>query len=171
MVQRNLIRLVLPFLLCMTIAATASAQYGGGGSMGSTGTTSGYSNGGYSSHTGLAIGVAAAAAGAVGLIYYLHHKHAQAKNSTGYRQTTTSSLAGCTAATEGGLVLVDQKEKRTYSLVGASPTLSAGERIEMTGQKSIDPSGNRIFRVQSLVANEGSCKPDSGLTTAELLRH
>ncbi len=170
MVQRISVRLVLPFLLCMTIASTASAQYGGGSSMGSSSTTSGYSNGGYGSHTGVAIGVAAAAAGAVGLIYYLHHKHAQAKNSTGYRQTTRSSLVGCTAASNGGMVLADQKDKRADSLLGASPALSAGAGVEITGRKSLDPSGNRVFRVQNLLTDVGPCKPDSGLTTAELVR-
>lgn len=67
-------------LLCLAVCATASAQYGGGGTgssggSGTSGTGGTGSTGGYSSGSGKAIGigVGVAAAAAVGIALLVHH--------------------------------------------------------------------------------------------------
>jgi hypothetical protein len=154
--SHSLGRLAQSIVLGAAVSATAFAQYGGGG-MGGTGSgagTGGYTppKGGYSSGTAIGIGVAAAAAVA-GTVLYVRHRHHAAQPS--------ASLVGCTQSAQNGFTVTSEKDHQTYSLVSDSADLKAGERVEFSGRKAKDDSGNWTFHVQNIVKDYGTCSQDS----------
>jgi hypothetical protein len=127
--------------LSLALAATAFAQYGGGGT---TSTSGGYTpKGGYSTGTDVAIGAAAAAS--VGAAYLLlRHR---------------GTVVGCVEPSASGTKLLDEKDKNTYALVASkNVVLAPGERVSLKGKKSKDESGKPIFEAQRIVKDYGSCK-------------
>ncbi len=147
-----LVRLAQCIVLCAAISATAFAQYGGGGT-GATGSgagTAGYTlpKGGYSSGAAIGIGVGVAAAVA-GIVLYARHRHHAAQPH--------ASLVGWTQSAHDGFTLTNEKDHQTYSLVADNAVLKAGERVELSGQKSKDASGSRTFHVQNIMENYGAC--------------
>jgi len=128
--------------LSLALASSAFAQYGGGGT---TGTSGGYTppKGGYSAGTGIAIGAAAAAS--VGAAYLLLRHH--------------GTVVGCVEPSSSGTKLLDEKDKNTYALVASKDVvLAPGERVSLKGRKSKDDSGKPIFEAQRIVKDYGSCK-------------
>ncbi len=138
-------RTFLLLLLCLFLPAIAFAQapYGGTGTSG-TG-TGGTSTGSYGS--GAAIGIGVGAAAAVGIAILALHGHA--------------SMVGCVQSASEGNALVDEKDKRSYSLAGSSMSLKPGQRVEVKGKKTKDSSGNRVFQVQKVARIYGSCNGES----------
>ncbi|HLY59179.1 MAG TPA: hypothetical protein VKV95_00285 [Terriglobia bacterium] len=121
--------------------------------MGATGSgagTTGYTppKSGYSSGAAIGIGVGAAAAVA-GIVLYVHHRH--------HAAPPHASLVGCTQSAHYGFTLTNEKDHQTYSLVTDDPDLKAGEQVELSGQKSKDVLGSRIFNVQNIMENYGTC--------------
>ena len=160
MIPDNLLRLALGISLIMAVSISAFAQCTyppctGSGNMTSTGSPP---SGGYSSGTGIAIGVAAAAGVGI-LIYALHHRGAS---------PTQASLVGCTQAGAGGeaATLLNEKDKEAYTLVAGSTDLKPGERVELTGKKTQDGSGKRTFQVQKLARDFGPCKTETAVNTS-----
>ena len=155
MIPRNLLRLALGISLCLAMSTSAFAQYGGGGTGGTSSGTYTAPSGGYSSGTGIAIGVAAAAGVGI-LIYALHHRGASQNQA---------SLVGCTQAGAGGegTTLVNEKDKEAYTLVAGSTDIKPGERVELTGKKTQDGSGKRTFQVQKLAKDYGPCKTETAV--------
>jgi hypothetical protein len=154
-------------LLCLAVCATASAQYGGGGSAssggsGSSGTGGIGSTGGYSSGSGKAIGigVGVAAAAAVGVALLVHHHHAAARSE--------ASVIGCTQSFLNGISLTNENDNQTYMIIPGSTPVQPGDRVELKGVVADEGSGNHSFRVQSLVKNYGTCGPASaGMKVAQ----
>jgi hypothetical protein len=153
---RYLTRMLMVLFLATGVAMTASAQYTGGGTAGGgtmPGTT--YNNGsGYGHGAAIAVGVGAAAAVA-GIVLYVHHKHSV--------KASRASISGCTQVADHRAILLDDTDKRVYSLANTGEYLKTGERVDLAGYKSTDSSGTRVFTVQSLVNDWGSCRSQATL--------
>jgi hypothetical protein len=147
-----LVRLAQCIVLYTAISTTAFAQYGGGGTTTGAG-TGGYTppKGGYSAGTGIAIGAAVAAA--VGVALLVRHRHHAAQPH--------ASLVGCTQSAQSGFSVTNEKDHQTYLLVADNADLKAGERVELSGQKTKDGLGSRTFLVQNIVEDYGVCSPGS----------
>lgn len=156
MKYRYVTRTLLVLSLAAGVCLSARAQYPGGGTAGGgamPGTT--YNGGkGYGSGAAIGIGVGAAAAVA-GIALYIHHKHSLKKKE--------ASISGCTRVADHRATLLDDQDKRVYSLANTGDFLKGGERVELSGYKSTDGSGTRVFTVQSLVNDWGSCRSQASL--------
>jgi hypothetical protein len=131
---------VIPFGLRVSVilffSIPAFAQYGGGGTGMGTGSPS------YGSGKAIGIGIGAAAAGGVGLYLALHHG---------------SSVTGCVQSGNDGLLLTDEKNKKTYSLLPGGADLKPGEKVELKGKKSNEAGAGQTFQATKLVKNLGEC--------------
>jgi len=116
------------------VALPAFAQYGGTTGMG----TPSYGHG-----AAIGIGVGAAAAGAAG-VYFLTHR--------------SSTVTGCVVKGDGGLLLTDDKSKRTFELLGGSANVNSGERMELKGKVKKTESGNSRFEVRRVAKDLGECR-------------
>lgn len=126
--------------LCMALAASAFAQYGGG--MGSTAVYTPPS-GGYKASTGIAIG-AAAAAGA-GIAYLVLHNR--------------PAVTGCVQTSGEGSKLTDEKDRKTYTLLADNNIVfSPGERVSLKGKKTKDSSDSLTFHATRMVKDYGPCR-------------
>lgn len=144
-VSRQALQLTVIFLL----AATAYAQYGGGGTMGGTTGTAGsagtYAPGtpGYGHGKAIGIGVGAAAAG-VGAIYFMTHR--------------ASKITGCVDTADDGMHLTDDKTKKTLTIVPGTADVKAGERVELKGKIKKNSAGDQSFLVKSVAKDFGQCR-------------
>jgi hypothetical protein len=129
--------------LILLVAVPAFAQYGG-----TTG-ASGGSTPSYGSGKAIGIGVGAAAAGA-GAIYFMTHR--------------SSHITGCVAMGDGGLVLTDDKTKRSFDLLTGDADIKAGERVELKGKIKKAESGDATFNVKSVSKNLGECNAQASAT-------
>ncbi len=138
----GLTRLALTIACCLFLAIPAMAQYGGGGSMGSSSGTYTAPKGGYSSGTGIAIGAGAAAGVAVAYLALRNR----------------NQVTGCVNESEGKTELLPDGGGKAFQLSASSLDLKPGERVRLRGKKSKTSSGARSFQAQKLVKNYGSCK-------------
>ncbi len=114
---------------------------------------------GYGSGKAIAIGAGVAVA-VVAVALIVRHNRSANKKATPFH----ASIVGCTkAASDGGTLLLDEREKKVYSLLAEGLDLKSGERLELIGNKAVDRSGKRIFTVQSLSRNMGFCGAKSAL--------
>lgn len=143
---RQAIRLAVVLLL----AATAYAQYGGGGMPGATGTagTGTYAPGtpGYGHGAAIGAGVGAAAVG-VGAVYFLTHR--------------ASKVTGCVESSDDGLHLTDDKSKKTVTLVPGAADVKTGERLELKGKIKKGAGGDQSFLVKKVDKDLGQCRPQA----------
>jgi hypothetical protein len=147
MTSRFTIRFFQTIILCVAVSGTALAQYGGG--MGGTGNgTYTAPKGGYGAGKAVGIGVGVAATVA-GIALYVHHRHQATPEQ--------ASLVGCTQSATHGLSVINEKDRKTYSLLADGAELKSDERVELRGQKIKDSSGNPTFRVQNIVQDYGAC--------------
>jgi hypothetical protein len=141
--------------ICLAMAATASAQYPGTGTMGGTGgtgsgtTSSGTPHYNYGNGKAIGIGVGAAAGAAVGIALWLHHRH---------KAQSEAVLIGCTEPASKGVSLKSEGDGETYALSGGKQ-LQPGERVELKGVVKDDSSGGNAFRVRDVVSDFGACSP------------
>lgn len=129
-------------LIALLASGCALAQYGGGGGMGGTGTTSPtYTPGSRSYGNGAAIaGGVAGGAGAAALLYYtLHHRRA---------------VVGCVAP--DGKSLTTDDGKHAYQLAGTQVT--GGERVSVVGKKSKNDLGADQLEVTAVKKDFGQCQ-------------
>ena len=69
------------------------------------------------------------------------------------------SITECVAPGPGGLTIQNEGDKQTFSLIGDTASLKAGDRIKVSGKrKKQDASGNRSFLVEKLSKDYGPCK-------------
>lgn len=134
--------------ITLLLAATAYAQYGGGGTTGGTGgsTGSGASAPGtpsYGHGKAIGIGVGAAAAGA-GAIYFATHR--------------ASKITGCVESADDGLRLRDDKTKKTLLLVPGAANVNSGERVELKGKIKKNSAGDQSFLVKRVGKDFGQCQ-------------
>lgn len=128
------LRQALKCAVMILVALPAFAQYGGTTGMSSTPS--------YGHGAAIGIGVGAAAAGA-GAIYFATHR--------------SSKLTGCVAQGEEGLLLTDDKSKRTFELSEGAANVTSGERVEVKGKIRKSGSANSRFEVKS-VKELGECR-------------
>jgi hypothetical protein len=69
------------------------------------------------------------------------------------------SINGCTTSSADGLILQNEGDQQTYSLIGDTAGIKAGDRVKVSGKKKKkDPSGKREFLVEKVSKDYGSCK-------------
>jgi hypothetical protein len=155
-VSKGFLRLVLSLSLILLAAAQASAQYGGGGMTGGSGTpgTPGYvaPSSGYGSGKAIGIGAGAAAGGAAVLFLALHHR---------------GMVSGCVQPADDGLRLVDEKNKKSYVLATNALILKPGQHVELKGQKSKNETGTQTFEAKKLVKDLGSCGDSASVSKTQ----
>lgn len=136
--------LAIALMAGSAVYGLAQTTYPGGQTPGGSTSSSTHGGGdGYSSSTGIAIG---AAAGAGIAVTYL------ALRGRG-------TVKGCVEEGAGGVILTDEKDKKTYVLSGHGAAVKPGERVELKGKKGKDDSGALTFRVSRLVKKNGPCTP------------
>lgn len=137
------VSLVVPLSAALLFCGSVSAQYGGGGTVGTGGATGTTGSPSYGSNgKAIGIGIGAAAGGAALLYLGLHHH---------------GSLGGCVSESNDKLSLTDDKSGKTYSLLSESSDLKPGERFQLSGKKSTDTQGTPTFEVKKVVKDLGSC--------------
>ena len=137
----KIVRLVIRTAALVFFSSAAFAQYGGGGTTGTTTGTPG-STPSYGRGKAIGIGVGAAAVGA-GAIYLITHRG--------------NKISGCVETADDGLHLTDDKTKRTLALVPGSADVKPGERVELKGKIKKNPSGDQSFLVKRVAKDLGSC--------------
>lgn len=134
MALRELFRVSIVVVLCVLLAVPAFPQSGGYGPNISNGEIA-----------GVIAGIAAVLGVGGYLIYRAAHKH--------------SSLQGCVISDQNGLHLKNDKDKKTYLLMGNAAGLASGQHVGLTGKKVKDSSGKPAFQVQKLNKDLGACSP------------
>lgn len=96
---------------------------------------------------GAIVGIAAAGAViGVGMYYLLRN----------------SSITGCTVSIQNDIELRDEGDQQTYTLLGDTTNIKAGEHIRLKGNKrGKDGPAGRKFLVGKLVKNYGPCQISS----------
>ena len=160
---RYLLQFVLGVALTVSVAGFARAQcaYPPCSPTDPTVSLGSAPSGSYGNGAKIGIGVGVAAA-VVGIALYVHHKRSMKNKAAPFH----ASVVGCTQVANDGATLLDEKEKKVYSLVAAGMDLKSGERVELTGNKAVDSSGKRIFTVQTLTRNLGFCGAETALNIA-----
>jgi hypothetical protein len=69
-----------------------------------------------------------------------------------------SSITGCAISTNSALSLQNEGDLQTYSLIGDTADIKAGDRVKVSGKKKKDSSGKRDFLVEKLSKVYGPCK-------------
>ena len=164
MSMRYLFRFVLGVAMAVSVAGFARAQcaYPPCSPTDPTVSLGSAPSGGYGHGAAIGIGVGVAVS-VVAIALYVHHKNSKKNKATPFH----SSIVGCTqVANDRATLLLDEKEKKVYSLVAAGMDLKSGERVELTGNKAVDSSGKRIFTVQTLTRNLGFCGAETALNIA-----
>jgi hypothetical protein len=140
---RRFRRLAMGIATILVFYVPLHAQYGGGGTMGTGGTTgTGSSTPSYGHGKAIGIGVGAGAAGAAGL-YLLMHRG--------------SSVTGCVQPADDGLRLVDDKSKRSFSVMPRGAALVPGQHVQLRGKIIKQQDGAEIFEARKLIKNLGRC--------------
>jgi hypothetical protein len=157
--SRKIARYALRISAVLLLAASAYAQYGGGGTTGGTAgssTPGTYAPGtpGYGNGKAIGIGVGAAAAGA-GAIYFLTHR--------------ASKVTGCVESADDGLRLTDDKSKKTLLLVPGAANVTSGERVELKGKIKKNSAGDQSFLVKTVAKDFGQCRTQANAGPATAL--
>lgn len=153
-----LAKLVGTLSICLVMAASASAQYGGGTggtTSGTGGTTTGTPNYTYGSGKAIGIGVGVAAGAAVGIALLIHHRH---------KAKSDASVIGCTQPTSSGISLKSE-DGEVYTLITKGHSIQPGERLEIKGSVKSDRSGTNALRVRDVVTDFGACSATVASTT------
>jgi hypothetical protein len=70
-----------------------------------------------------------------------------------------ASITGCAMSTQSAIELRNERDQQTYTLLGDTADIKAGDRIRVKGKKKKkDSSAERKFFVQELAKNYGPCK-------------
>jgi hypothetical protein len=137
MAWRAVLRTFTATALCLVLALQACPQTGGFGNIGPS----------KGEVVGIIVGASAGIGVAVYLIYRGTHKHA--------------SIQGCVTSEQNALSLGNEKDKKTYKLVGDTGTLRSGQRVALSGKKTKGSAGKLVFEVQKLAKDFGACQPPS----------
>lgn len=143
-IRSSLAALAMIAMMC----SGAFGQYSGSG-MGTTPTTGTYTppKGGYSSSTGIAIGVAAAAG--VAIAYF-------ALRNRGV-------VTGCVEGLGKEARLAADHSGRTYDLDSGPVSLNPGERVKLRGKKEKTGADAYSFHAQKMLKNYGSCRQEAAV--------
>lgn len=153
---RGWMRHVIGLAAALFLSTAAFAQYGGGGTVGSTGmpTSSGSGTPSYGHGAAIGVGVGAAAAG-VGAIYFITHR--------------ASRISGCVETSDDGLHLTDDKTKRSLMLVPGKADIKAGDRVELKGKFKKSATGDQSFLVKTVAKDFGECRAQAAVSSGSAL--
>jgi hypothetical protein len=133
MAWRTVFRAFTTMALCVVLVTPVFAQTGSFGNIGPS--------------KGEVVGIIVGAAAGIGvagyLIYRGTHKHA--------------SIQGCVTSEQNALSLGNEKDKKTYTLMGDTGILRSGQRVTLSGKKTKDSTGKLVFQVQKLTKDYGAC--------------
>jgi len=105
------------------------------------------------SHTGAEVaGVAIAAGAVIGTVVLVevHKSH--------------HAIRGCVSTAANGLEMRDEKDGKTYNLVGVTANTRLGDRVQLHGSKekiTKDSAGDPTFIVEKMSKDYGPCKADT----------
>ena len=68
------------------------------------------------------------------------------------------SITGCVAQSSVSLTVQNEGDKKSYTLLGDTDGIKAGNRIHVSGKKRKDANGKPHFLVGKLVKDYGACK-------------
>ena len=92
--------------------------------------------------------VVVSAAIAVGItLIILHQKH------------KTSSITGCVTSGAGDVTVTDDKDKRTYLLLGNPVGVKLGDRMTFEGKRRTESGKKFVFEARSVTKDFGACQP------------
>jgi hypothetical protein len=74
-----------------------------------------------------------------------------------YHKTT---LLGCVEQSSDGVKMLNEKDKKTYSLDANGQDLKAGERFQVRGKATKDSSGNKVLHIKE-AKDLGACSAAS----------
>ena len=70
------------------------------------------------------------------------------------------TVTGCVKSVNGTKTLVNEKDQRSYVLVGsAADAVEFGSRVTLKGKKVKAPDGTTDLRVEAVAVNVGTCAP------------
>ena len=96
--------------------------------------------------TGAIIIGGVALAGAVWAVHFFTHR--------------SITVTGCVKSVNGTKTLVNEKDQRSYVLVGsAADAVEFGSRVTLKGKKVKAPDGTTDLRVEAVAVNVGTCAP------------
>jgi hypothetical protein len=71
-----------------------------------------------------------------------------------------ASVTGCVQSAGDKSTLINETDKRNYTLVGVGANqVSPGSRVTLKGKRIRQPDGSAALRVKSVVNNAGACTP------------
>ena len=114
--------------------------------------TTGGSQSGCKSSTGVVLIIVGVAAFAACLYALRHRPHKD-------QAVSQTSIVGCVAKTPEGITLKNEKDNQTYGIIADTLELKNGERVELSGNKYKDEDGRLHMDVQTLVMDYGACTP------------
>ena len=76
----------------------------------------------------------------------LHHKHREV------------SITGCVSSGPNGMSLTDEKDKRNYTLTGATAGVKAGDRMALAGHKRNGNGQAFVFETLRVTGDFGACQ-------------
>ncbi|MGB6686252.1 MAG: hypothetical protein WBE76_00250 [Terracidiphilus sp.] len=102
---------------------------------------------------GAAVGIAAVIAVGTVVLVDVHQSH--------------HTIKGCVTSGPNGLEVLNDKDKKTYTLTGVTANVKVGDVIQVHGSKEKkDSAGNRDFVVEKLGRDYGQCKVESASAPA-----
>ena len=76
-----------------------------------------------------------------------------------YYRLRKVSITGCTVANQNDIEIRNEGDRQTYTLLGATADIKAGEHIRVKGKKKKrEGAARRRFLVEMLVKDYGPCK-------------
>jgi hypothetical protein len=90
--------------------------------------------------------VVSVGAGVLVTFLILHHKHKK------------SAITGCVHPAANGLNITDEKDKRTYALLGDPVGIQPGNRMTLEGKRQQSRQGT-VFRARAVTKDFGACPP------------
>jgi hypothetical protein len=96
--------------------------------------------------------IAGVAAAVIIVIVLIHRSHRSDKSRT---------ITGCVSATDNGMSLTDEGDKRIYALSGNTAGIKPGERMTLYGKKINSDEGSKPlgWKTDSIFKDFGACQP------------
>jgi hypothetical protein len=105
---------------------------------------------GYPSAGAIVGGIAAVAAAVVIIAVVVIHK-----------STSKRTITGCVSTGGNGLSIVDDKDKKSYSIAGNTTGIQPGERVTLQGKKikTQDNGKALVWKTKQITQDYGVCQP------------
>jgi hypothetical protein len=102
---------------------------------------------------GALAGIIAGVAVAVIIVIVLIHRS--------HRSDKSRTITGCVSATDNGMSLTDEGDKRIYALSGNTTGIKPGERMTLYGKKINSDGGSKPlgWKTDTIFKDFGACQP------------